>query len=418
MDKDLIKKTLDEWAVVQQRIREHSKERELKISPPTNKTAKALIGVRRSGKTTAAIQMFKDTPLEQVLYYNFEDPLFYPNGTVHDLDDLVSVAEEYSQQPKKVLIFDEIQNVDGWERWVRKAVDQQRYKIIITGSSAKLLSRELASSIAGRALEHTVWPLSFQEFLDFESRTPTFEGQQLAALREYLTWGAFPEVVLADERQKKDLLTQYLSDIVLKDVITRNEIRNKRALDQITTFYFTNLSSLHSYTSLKQAFSLGVDTVSNYTAALNEAFLVFELERYHPNLKVQSRDPKKIYIIDNGLRKVGARSVHEDLGKLLENMVYLHLRRSNKKVMYYKGRHEVDFLVLEDYLPQEAIQVCASDLKDPQTYKRETEGLFECLHATGLERGVIITWNREEKIKQDNKRIEFIPAYKWLLSVK
>jgi predicted AAA+ superfamily ATPase len=415
MDRALIKKTIDEWQMVQERIRGSSTPRDGEISAPTKKFAKAIVGVRRSGKTTRAIQMFKDLNVDRVFYYNFEDPLFYPNGNVHDIDSLISVAEEYSSTPKEVLILDEIQNVDGWERWVRKAVDQQHYKIVVTGSSAKLLSRELASAVSGRALEHTLWPLSFKEFLLFQKRSPRNEEEHLAALRHYLTWGAFPEVVLASETERSDILRQYLTDIVLKDVITRNEIRNKRALDQITAYYFTDLSSLHSYSAIKNAFSIGIDTAASYTAALSEAFLIFEMERYHRNLKIQTRDPKKIYIIDSGLRKIGARSAEEDTGKLLENAVYLELRRKDKKVMYFKGEQEVDFVILRDYTPEKVIQVCASDLRDKKTYIREVKGLLECLDSTQLDSGVIVTWNREEKIREGGKHIEFIPAYKWLL---
>lgn len=415
MDEFLIKKTIQEWQLVQKRIRDSSALRAVSIKPPTKKLARAIIGVRRSGKTTSAIQMFEEMNLDEVLYYNFEDPLFYPNASVHDIDQLISVAEQYSKVAIKILIFDEIQNIDGWERWLRKAIDMQEYKIVITGSSAKLLSKELATSVAGRALEHVVWPLSFAEFISFQNRKIDKEVHYLQALRDYLKWGGFPEVVLSQEGQKAEILKQYLSDIVYKDVVSRNEIRNKRALDQIIAFYFTNLSSLHSSSSLKKAFSIGLETAASYTEALSEAFLVFEVERYHNNLKVQVRDPKKLYVIDTGLRQVAARSREEDLGKLLENAVFLELKRLGKKVMYFKKTQEVDFVIVEGYKAVEAIQVCASDLRDPATNQRETAALLECMTELDLKKGQIITWDREQVIKIDKKIIEYLPAYKWFL---
>jgi len=413
MDKALLKKTIDDWQEVKLKIFQLSNPRLNKITKPTNDIGKALIGVRRSGKTTSSIKMFKDHNLETVLYYNFEDPLFYPNAKATDIENLISVAEEYSKVKIEVLIFDEIQNVDGWERSVRKIIDSKKYKVVVTGSSSKLLSKELATAIAGRAIEKIIWPLSFKEFLLFKNLNLTQVSN--SHFREYLMWGGFPEVVLAKEEERLDILNQYFSDIVLKDIINRNQIRNKRSLDMIVNYYYTNLSSLHSYSSIKKAFSLGVDTVLSYTRMLSEAFLIFEVERFHHNLKVQSRDPKKVYVIDNGLRKIVARSINDDLGKLLENLIYLELRRQNKKVMYFKQKQEVDFLILENYIPIQAIQVTASNLEDEKTYNREVTAILECIRECRLEKGIILTWDREEKIKIAGKIIEFIPAYKWLL---
>ncbi|MCC6220351.1 MAG: ATP-binding protein [Deltaproteobacteria bacterium] len=414
MERSLFKKSLAEWAKFYLDARTTLIKRPCPPLP-SKKIAAALIGVRRCGKTHQAISMTTSLPAEQVVYYNFEDPLFYLNNRVDNLDLLISVAEEFATAKIEVLILDEIQNVDGWERWVRKIVDQKRYRVIVTGSSANLLSSEISTSIAGRCLEYRLWPFSYTEILGLEPTPPASANEHLRLLRTIMTWGAFPEVALTDDISlRKKLLEQYLSDIVLKDVISRHEIRHKQAFDKILTFYLTNISSLHSYASLKKAFAINAETAANYTNALKEAFMVFEVERYHANFKVQTRDPKKIYIVDPGLRTVGARSVTDDTGKLLENLVFLELTRRDKKVFYYRDKQEVDFVVTEKYKAIEAIQVCASNMQDSATFNREVSALVECLTALDLEKGTVITLDREENLTTAGKKIKIKPAYSWL----
>jgi predicted AAA+ superfamily ATPase len=224
-----------------------------------------------------------------------------------------------------------------------------------------------------------------------------------------------PEVIQRiDAGISENLLDQYISDILLKDVVQRHEIRNTRLLRQLATFYYTNISSLHSYSSLAKAFSAGTDTVMLYTQAMQEAFLLFEVERYHPNLKSQARDPRKLYAIDLGLRRAIARSPQVDSGKALENVVYLELRRRGLEVMYYKGNQEVDFLVLDRYQPIEAIQVCASLSGAPDTRRREVQALTECMKALNLSRGTIIALNEDETIKVEGLTISVVSAWRWL----
>jgi uncharacterized protein len=236
-------------------------------------------------------------------------------------------------------------------------------------------------------------------------------------LRAFLAWGGFPEVVLEqNEIIKRKILTQYVTDVALRDVISRHRIRNPRSLDQIIMYYSTNVSSLHSYNAIKNTFGISVDTVSDHTQALADAFVFFEVTRYHHNLKVQSRDPKKVYCIDTGLRRVASSSRQEDYGKLLENVVFIELLRREKKVSYFKERQEVDFVITEDYQPVEAIQVSASDLDSPETYKREVQALQECMEALKISKGMLLTLTRKEKIGLENGgTIDCIPAGVWLL---
>ena len=374
----------------------------------------ALTGVRRSGKSSMTVQLALGR-LEETFFFNFEDPIFFPGASVEVLDQLLSLYEEEMGKMPKLVILDEIQNVQGWERWVRKAIDLGHYQIVVTGSSSHLLSSEIATAISGRVIEQTIWPLSFSEYLSFLGKTPSTKGTWLRALEDYLRWGGFPKVILTpDENDRIILLKQYLSDIVLRDVIARHSIKNQQALHQIVSFYLTGLSCLHSYNSLRKAFEISIELASTLTGYLTQAFLVFEMSRYHPNLKVQARDPKKIYVIDTGLRTVSLQSDREDWGRLAENAVYLELRRRGKQAFYYKQVQEVDFVITELGKPIDAIQVCYSDLEDQETRNREINALLECLQALELPSGKILTLSLEDVLLKEGKTIHLIPLYQWL----
>lgn len=374
----------------------------------------ALTGVRRSGKSSMTVQLALGR-LEETFFFNFEDPIFFPGASVEVLDQLLSLYEEETGKMPKLVILDEIQNVQGWERWVRKAIDLGHYQIVVTGSSSHLLSSEIATAISGRVIEQTIWPLSFSEYLIFLGKTPSTKGTWLRALENYLRWGGFPKVILTpDENDRIILLKQYLSDIVLRDVVARHSIKNQQALHQIVSFYLTGLSCLHSYNSLRKAFEISIELASTLTGYLTQAFLVFEMSRYHPNLKVQTRDSKKIYVIDTGLRTVSLQSDREDWGRLAENAVYLELRRRGKQAFYYKQVQEVDFVITELGKPVDAIQVCYSDLEDQETRNREISALLGCLQALELSSGKILTLSLEDVLLKEGKVIHLIPLYQWL----
>ncbi|MGK5083053.1 ATP-binding protein [Bdellovibrionota bacterium FG-1] len=410
-----LKKVIDDWNGWFERARVDLSPRQEVLTLP-RKNALALIGVRRGGKTSYGVQIAKT--LENVLYINFEDPAFYEDNSVGNLEELLSVYVEFNQRLPELVVFDEIQNIDGWERWVRKAVDMGQFGLILTGSSSKLLSSEISTSIAGRCIEKTVWPLSFGEFLKFSNNKASSQDEYLAAMRIFLQWGGFPEVVLTqDPQEKRDLLRQYMNDLILKDVISRNEIRNKRALDVVVAHYFRNISKLHSYTAIKKGYEISTETAGQYTGFLQDAFLLFEVSRFHANLKISSRDPKKIYAIDTGLRNAHTVSNSvDDFGKLAENAVYIELRRRKQDVYYWSKKQEVDFLTVENGAPVAAIQVCYSDMREPEVFERETGALLECLNDTGLDEGTVLTLSREESLTLGGKRIRLQPLYRWLMA--
>lgn len=412
-----LKQVIDEWQEWAAEVLMKKYEREdLKVEFLA-KNAIALIGARRTGKTFYALEIAsKFYKKEEFLYINFEDPYFIENDTYAELDRLIEIYTEYSLKEPLLLVLDEIQNIQSWERWVRKAVDLKKYQIIITGSSAKLLSSEIASSLTGRSISHRIWPLSFIEFLNFKkiNETPT-KNEYLGLLKKYLLEGAFPETTLLKENSlQKKALKQYFDDILHKDIIKRYQIRNTKNLYLLASYYMTYLSSLHSTHSVKKALNINAETVSDYNNHLEDAFLIFSLERYHPNLKVQVRDPKKIYVIDTGLRNVISRSGSEDIGKLAENTVFIELKRQNKEIYYYKNEGEVDFIITENFKAQQAIQVSYSNLEEESTYSREINSLLLCIKDLNLPEGLLLSKDREEILKIDGKKIKMIPLYKWL----
>ena len=378
----------------------------------------ALIGVRRSGKTSTAVEIANQLKkTHSTFYFNFEDPVFFAGASVETIDVLITLFEEQTGISPTLVILDEVHNVEGWERWVRKAVDIGRFQVIVTGSSSQLLSSEIATSISGRVIEHTIWPLSFSEYLSFVKIKPISEGNWIRAMDTYMRWGGFPKIALIqDEGEKIMLLKQYLSDIVLRDVVARHSIKNQHALNQIVTCYLTGLICLHSLNALRKQFWFSIELASTLTNYLSQGFLVFKMSRYHSNLKVQARDPKKIYIIDNGLRTVSLVSEREDWGRLAENIFYLELRRRKKEIYYFKEKKEVDFVVTELGKPVEIIQVAYSNLKDEETKKREVSALIECLECLKMSEGKILTSTYEHEETIQGYKIKYIPLYQWFMN--
>lgn len=376
--------------------------------------ATAYIGVRRSGKTFIALNKAL-AQSEKFFYINFEDAFFVNDNNPEILDKLLGFyVEIYSKEPD-ILVFDEIQNIKHWEKVLRKYIDSKRYKIIISGSSAKMLSSELSTSLSGRTIEKRVWPLSFKEYIKFKNigETPT-EKEYLSLLRRYFTTGGFPAVVLEKDHVKQnEILSQYLNDILYKDIVSRYQIRNVPVFNRIVQYYLTNISSLHTFNKIKNAFLIQPETVQDYSTFCENAFLLFFAKRYTLNLKVQSRSPLKMYCIDSGLRNI--KSTSEDIGKIAENIVFIELKRRGKKIFYHKEIYETDFLCVENNKPEEVIQVCYSNLESENTYEREVNGVLEAMNKYKLNQSLILTKNYRNIKRIKNKKIVFQPLYEFLL---
>jgi predicted AAA+ superfamily ATPase len=411
MDKAGLLKSIQDWREAYLSQVHNLHPRAASLSLPDKDIALALIGIRRSGKTSLAIEASRGLSKDKILYYNFEDPIFSANATTQDIDLLIETAEEYSKDKIELLILDEIHNVPLWEKWLRKAIDLKKYRIIVTGSSAQLIQSELATALTGRAITKQIWTLSLAEygaFIGLSGNSPSTPK----LCRDYLTYGGFPAVTLQrDDAQKKELLQAYFSDILLKDVVSRNKIRDVRSLRTLTTYILTNPSSLHSSIAIEKALGIEKETALLYLSYLCDAFLINACELYSNNLKVQHRAPTKYYLSDLGLRLVGARSANSDDGKLLENLVYLELRRRGAEVFYFKDRGEVDFIVTDAYRPDSALQVSFS-LQDEETRRRETQALLDAANLFSLSDLTIVTWSEEEEIRVEGKNIKVVPVHK------
>ena len=404
-------KSVEEWKAHYLRVRETLIPRSAPKLPDRN-LALAIVGIRRCGKTSIAIQASAKLAPDKVFYYNFEDPLFYQYPEVKYLDDLLSLAEENSKSKFELLILDEIQNIAGWERWLRKQIDFKKYRIIVTGSSARLLSSEIATSLTGRCIEHRISTLGWSELDKFNPVLAELTEAQ--KLRQYLTWGGFPEVIKSDsEERKSEILRGYLNDITLKDIVQRNSIRNPQALNQIITYYLTNTACLHSHNAVSKACNVNEDTVGAYTRACEEAFLFAVVSRYNNNLKIVSRSPKKIYTADLGLRQIGARSASLDNSKLFENLVYQELARRHREIHYFKEEHEIDFLITENSQPCAIYQACY-DISDSKTETREVQAIIEAAKINKLKKAVIVTANQNMQINKPGVKIEVMAYPKWV----
>jgi len=359
-----------------------------------------LTGVRRSGKSTLLKQLMRLHG--SVNYFNFEDS----RSAGFEVNDFLIVEEIFSELSgnNSIFFFDEIQNIQGWERYVRDATDRKK-TVVITGSNANLMSRELGTKLTGRHLDYELFPFSYPEFCKFMQLPENADS-----FLQFVFEGGFPGYLSIG---KKEVLSTLVSDILIRDIFSRYNLRNHEIYRKLVQFLLSNTGKEMSFNSLKNAFEIGsASSVMDFLAYLTDAYLLFLVPRYDTSLKVQVRNPRKVYAIDQGLANFSSVSGSPDKGRLLENTVYLHLRRSGNEVWYYKGKKECDFINRNKDKSFSAIQV--SWQLDTQNEKRETEGLLEAMHQLNLNEGIIITFDQEDKIAKDGKTIHLIPGWKWM----
>ena len=372
-----------------------------------------ITGVRRCGKSTLLRQLSKQ--YNHCNYINFEDERLI-DFTYQDFNTLLEVF--LSLHPEsKTFFFDEIQEVIGWEKFVRRLFTAG-YKIFITGSNATLLSSEIATSITGRNLTNELYPFSFKEYLSYckFSTKDIFTTKEKALLSkhlsEYIHYGGFPEIV-----QSKDFeeLAQIYQDIIIKDLLVRQKIRDSKDFRELSLFLLSNVGKKISFNNLKELLEFSnTSKVKNYIDFLREAYIFFIINKYDPSLKKQIVNKKKVYAIDTGLVNAVSFQFSENKGRLLENAVFLELKRRNKEIYYFEDKKECDFIIKSGRTITQTIQV-ADNLSDPKTRKREIEGLKLAMGKFNLAKGLIITYDAEEKIVEDNKQIDIIPFWKWSL---
>jgi len=399
--------------------------RELEVARRFDRVV-SVIGPRRAGKTHYFYQLIEPTK-QTSLYLNFEDTRLM-GISFRDVRRLVRVFEEMTGRPAASIFLDEVQNVDRWESAVRELLDTGRHNIYVTGSSSKLLGREIATQLRGRIFSYFLLPFSFREYLDAKKVVlPTHISLDETArvkylLREYLKYGGFPEVVLEDV-EKDRILKEYSEMMLYKDILERHQLRNLGLARSLMGFFLQNFSKEFSvnrivgYMGGKRA---SVNTVYSYVDKVRDSVAVFFIDRFSMKIYQRMSWPKKVYLCDTGLSRVGRYSV--DFGRLMENAVFLQLMRlSNRRplmeVFYWKDHagYEVDFFVKEGVEVNELLQVTYASGFDEVDY-REFRSLLKAAEVTGCQNLRVITWDYEDVRRVDGFSVSFTPLWKWLLT--
>lgn len=376
-------------------------------------------GLRRAGKSTLLAQIArKFYKKNNYFFVNFEDERFI-SFTASDFAKLHEfLIELFGNQ--KTFLLDEIQNIAGWERFVRRMEDSG-YKFYITGSNASLLSRELGTRLTGRYLPVDLTPFSFEEFLLFKNMTipnpklftTVKRGKSKKAFIEYLQKGGIPDALKYPNIEWHKTL---YDDILYRDVAARYQIADIKALKELSFYLLSNIATLISYNKLKELLKLGsVNTVTNYIEYLKTSWLIFAVNRYAFSLKQQQIANKKVYCVDTGLVKSVAFSFSENRGKLLENIVFLTLRRFKEEIYYYKTEKdkEVDF-----YLPKKKMLIQVSQrISEPLVLERETQALVDAMDEVGSTSALLLTEDEKDRLSFGNKTITVIPIYEWILQL-
>lgn len=360
-----------------------------------------ITGVRRCGKSTFLHQLIKKQ--KKAYYLNLEDPRL-EGFEVTDFNKVESIMEElYGKEG--IYFFDEIQNIPKWEKFVRYLIDKKE-KVVITGSNAQLLSKELGTKLTGRHIQIEMFPFSFNEFLSIENLKASVQS-----FEDYFNKGGFPEFL---KKNNSNILHELLSDIVMKDIAIRFNIKNTNMLKKIAVFLISNVGKEFSYNSIKKMFDIkSVQSVIDYVSFFENAYLLFGVTRFSYSFKQQQVNPKKIYSIDNGFSNNVSASFSKDKGYMLENLVFLTLRRKHKDIFYFKEKKECDFVIKEKEKITYAIQVCYGF--NEENKEREINGLLEALDEFKLKEGLILTYNQEDEFNVKDKIIRVVPVWKWLL---
>ena len=385
-----------------------------------------LSGVRRSGKTTLLFQIIKHlintqkVPPRNILFVNCdEQDISARENAISKVVD--TYRKEVAAKGTLYLVFDEIQNIKGWERAIKSLYDLRNYKIIISGSSSYLMDSQISTLLSGRYFSVPVFPLDFREYLSFHGIELSNDKVNLAAhkyeiltmLKQYLREGGFPIVVLQkEELTKQDYLRAYYDSIVYRDIVRINEVRNQKALADLLHYLFTNLASPYSYRRLKKMLGIDLETVKDYIHFAAMAKILFEVQHFAYSVPAQTRPNKKVYCIDNGIRNAVSFRFSENEGKLAENLVFVELLRTGAAPYYWKKKKDVDFVIKSADNTLIAINVCyTDDIPD-----REGESLheFEKEFGNNVRGRIILTKDRED----ERDGIAYIPLWKWLILEK
>jgi predicted AAA+ superfamily ATPase len=435
MRKEELLEILSDWNFWAKEIdtgikREYYLKELLKILTKTDQIV-CISGVRRSGKSTIMRQMAKELIKEvggkNTLIINFEDERFTERNLNTLIDTYNCYLEKVKPTGKKPFIFlDEIQNINEWERFVRGIHERKEAKIVVSGSSSKLLSAELATLLTGRHILFNLYPLSFKEFLFFKNIPINSEIDIVSKrteikklMSEYLEIGGFPEIVLSSE--KKRIILGYFETIISRDIIERFNIREREKIRTLAKFYLTNIASPITFNKISRFLKLPLTTVERFSDYLETANLIFFVKRFSYSFKEQEKSSRKVYAIDNGLSNTIGFRFAENLGRTMENIVATELKRKQTmhpelEVYYWKDyqQREVDFVLKERTQVKQVIQV-TSNIEDINTKERELKSLLKAMGEFKLKKGLVITEDVEREEEVGGNKIVYIPLWKWLL---
>lgn len=385
-----------------------------------------IYGVRRCGKTFVLYDIFKKNK-GNTLYIDFEDERL-GNISAGELDKIrESFFELYPELLSKknvVFLFDEIQKVEGWERYARRLVEKEGITLYIAGSSSRITPQEISSTLRGREWSIPLFPFSFREFLMARGITLNKEvlyGKEKIIINryllEYLKYGGFPEVVYAQsEFEKQKILNQYLNAMFFKDLIEQFNITNFNLLETLKENLFSNFGSKFSgvafYKQFKDKFPLSKSSIFNYYHAFMRSMLIFETKIFSSSVYRRLRNPAKIYLVDIGL---ATRTKSFDWGHSIENVVYLELKRAGYEVYYHSGKYECDFIIRKSNRNFEPLQV-TWEIND-KNKEREYSGLIEACRVLKKKKGYIITKDQESEEVVNGIKIKTLPFIKWLCAL-
>ncbi|MHA1719425.1 MAG: ATP-binding protein [Promethearchaeota archaeon] len=386
---------------------------------------KDILGIRRSGKTTLLHQIINKIVEErknpkEILFLAFDDP----NLISVPFDQIIDTA--FFLHPHiKFLFIDEIHAKEGWELWIKKMYDVKKFvQIFISGSNAALLSDDVGKALTGRHLSFFLTPFTFHEYLvtaHWKNYSQEFLKhkfpQLLHEFDKYLIWGGFPEIINVGDSLKRQILVDLYNDVLARDISTRSSIDYGK-MNSLATYVFTNFTREYSVNKLAKAVTLHPDTTAHYLQLLENALMITTISRFSYKLKIQFRQNKKVYAVDNGLRNAVSFHTTKDRGKYAENLVCMELLRRKKEVYYWKDdKHEVDFVVRNGGVIEELIQV-SWNMKKESTRRREFDGLVAACHLYKVSKGTILTRDEEKTVVYDGVAIKIQPIPLWLLEKK
>ena len=377
-------------------------------------------GIRRCGKSVL-MQQIRDRLVEKDFFFNFDDERL----ATFKLDDFQKLQECFVELfgEQHTYYFDEIQNIEGWERFVRRLYNAGN-KIVITGSNARMLSRELGTHLTGRYIQVEIYPFSFQEYLAMNEipvnaktlYTTTGRATMVKSFVKYMECGGFPKFL---QDGSVSYLTSLYESIIYRDILTRNGLTNEKEMQELMFYLASNATKRVTYSSLGKVVGIQhPDTIKNYLEYIQQTYLISQLFRYDPSVKKQMMSPKKIYFVDNAIIKRIGFNATENNGVFLENLVFIELKRRGWDVYYYADKKECDFIVRKGLHISDAYQVTLK-MDSPQTREREIAGVREAMQAYSLSKGYILTFEGKETINfNDGTIVEVGPVWEWILQYK